>query len=126
MTRNYWLIDKRDRRKGIRSSGLCEPYARSMSIPFKVGEVLAIMVGERLSKLGEPTSFEEESFKVEYDENLQQENFPFLSFPLFKIFRYFCREKVANSWAGVIKNFRQRSISCLEFSLRIREQACGM
>lgn len=68
-----------------------------MSIPFKVGEVLAIMVGERLSKLGEPTSFEEESFKVEYDENLQQENFPFLSFPLFKIFRYFCREKVANS-----------------------------
>ena len=54
MTRNYWLADKRrerDRRKGIRSLGeLYEPYARSINIPFKVGEVLAIMVGERLTK----------------------------------------------------------------------------
>lgn len=56
-TRNYyyWLVSdkrwKRDRRKGIHSSGLYEPYARSMNIPFKVGEeVLAIMVGESLSK----------------------------------------------------------------------------
>lgn len=54
MTRNYWLADKRrerNRRKGIRSLGeLYEPYARSINIPFKVGEVLAIMVGERLTK----------------------------------------------------------------------------
>lgn len=48
---------------------------------------------------------------MEYDENLQQENFPSLSFPLFKIFRYSCREKVANSWAGWLLKILDRDRS---------------